>query len=237
LQWSMDPLDVVLATGRERSVEPSIGVRPASRVKGESSAEFWVFLVDDDHAVLESLTRLLRTTGYRIKAYSSSETFLAEHDISVAGCVVLDMAMPVLNGLDVQRVLKRQDFERPVIFLTGHANIHSTVLAMRAGATDVLVKPVNASTLLQAIKSAEEQDKISRRAERERRATLALLEKLSPREKEVLTHVVAGRQNKQIAGVLGISLKTTKVHRGNMMAKMRVGSVAELVRMTTRLSA
>ena len=143
--------------------------------------------------------------------------------------------MPVLNGLDVQRVLKRQDFERPVIFLTGHANIHSTVLAMRAGATDVLVKPVNPSTLLQAIKSAEEQDKISRRAERERQATLALLGKLSPREKEVLTHVVAGRQNKQIAGVLGISLKTTKVHRGNMMAKMRVGSVAELVRMTTRI--
>ena len=136
----MDPLDVVLATGRERSVEPSIGVRPASRVKGESSAEFWVFLVDDDHDVLESLTRLLRTTGYRIKAYSSSETFLAEHDISVPGCVVLDMAMPVLNGLDVQRVLKRQDFERPVIFLTGHANIHSTVLAMRAGATKVRIK-------------------------------------------------------------------------------------------------
>ena len=108
---------------------------------------------------------------------------------------------------------------------------------MRAGATDVLVKPVNPSTLLQAIKSAEEQDKISRRAERERQATLALLGKLSPREKEVLTHVVAGRQNKQIAGVLGISLKTTKVHRGNMMAKMRVGSVAELVRMTTRFSA
>src|SRR5262245_66343973 len=95
----MDPLDVVLATGREHSVEPSIGVRPASRVKRESSAEFRVFLVDDDHAVLESLTRLLRTTGYRIKAYSSSETFLAEHEISVTGCVVLDMVIHVLNGL------------------------------------------------------------------------------------------------------------------------------------------
>ena len=183
MQWSLDPLNVVLATERDGSVEPSLGAGSASRVKSESSTEFMVFLVDDDHAILESLTRLLRTPGYRIKAYSSSETFLAEHDTSVPGCVVLDMAMPVLNGLDVQRVLKRQDSERPVIFLTGHANIHSTVLAMRAGATDVLVKPVNASTLLHAIKSAEEQDRINRCAERERRATLALLEKLSPREK------------------------------------------------------
>ena len=154
----------------------------------------------------------------------------------MSGCVVLDMAMPVLNGLDVQHVLKRQDFERPVIFLTGQANIHSTVLAMRAGATDVLVKPVKASTLLQTIKSAEEQDKISRCAEKERRVTLALLEKLSPREREVLTHVIAGRQNKQIAGVLGISLKTAKVHRGHMMEKMGVGSVAELVQMTARIA-
>lgn len=210
-------------------------VRPASRVI-RASKEFVVFLVDNDHGVLESLTRLLCTTGYRVKAYSSPETFLAEHDDSVPGCVVLDMVMPVLNGIDVQRVLKRQNFARPIVFLTGHGDVQSTVLAMRAGATDVLVKPVKASELLRAIKSAEEQDKIGRRAENERRAIMALLKKLSPREKEVLTHVITGRQNKQIARVLGISLKTAKVHRGNMMAKMGVGSVAELVQMTIRLS-
>lgn len=221
---------------RSKKVTPLRVVKSAPRDRQASSAEFVVFLVDDDRGVLDSLTRLPRTTGYKIKAYSSSETFLAEHDATVPGCVVLDLAMPILSGLDVQRVLKRQDFERPVVFLTGHATINSTVLAMRAGAVDVLVKPIKASQLLQAIKLAEEQDKISRCAERERQATLALLEKLSPREKEVLTHVIAGRQNKQIAGVLGISLKTAKVHRGNMMAKMGVGSVAELVRMTAGVS-
>jgi FixJ family two-component response regulator len=210
-------------------------MKPLVRVNRTGGEQFIVFLVDDERAVLENLTGLLRTTGYRIKAYSSSETFLAEHDASVPGCVVLDMAMPVLNGLDVQRALKRQDFDRPVIFLTRYASVHSTVLAMRAGAVDVLVKPVKASHLLQAIKLAEEQDKVGRCAERERRATLSLLEKLSPREKEVLSHVILGRQNKQIAGMLGISLKTAKVHRGHMMAKMGVASVAELVRMTSSM--
>src|SRR5215475_2306339 len=163
-------------------------------VKGgrSSGSEFVVFLVDDDVALLDALTRLLQTTGYKIRAYSSSETFLAEHDASVPGCVVLDLTMPVLNGLDVQRALKRQEFERPIVFLTGHASICTTVLAMRAGATDVLLKPVNSSELLQAIKSAEEQDRKSRFAERERRAILVRFEKLSPREKEVLTHVIAG---------------------------------------------
>jgi FixJ family two-component response regulator len=211
-------------------------VREASKIKHSTNEEFTVFLIDDDRGVLESLTRLLRTTGYRVKAYSSSETFLAEHDAFAPGCVVLDMSMPILTGLDVQRALKRHGFERPIIFLTSHANVHSTVIAMRAGATDVLVKPVKASELLQAIRLAEEQDKINRCVERERRAILALLAKLSPREKEVLTHVIAGQQNKQIAGVLGISVKTAKVHRCHMMAKMGVGNVAELVQMTARIS-
>src|SRR5262249_7929721 len=156
-------------------------------------------------------------------AYSSSETFLAEHDASAPGCVVLDMVMPTVNGLDVQQALKLHEVERPIVFLTGTANVHSAVLAMKGGALDVLVKPVKASALLQAMKVAEEYDRTSRGVENERQKILALFKKLSPREKEVLIHVVAGKQSKQIARVLGISVKTAKVHRGNMMGKMAAG--------------
>jgi len=211
----------------------NVDCAPPIRLVG-ADKEFVVFLVDDDQAVLESLTRLLRTAGYRIKAYSSSETFLAEHDASAPGCVVLDMVMPTVNGLDVQRALKLHEIERPIVFLTGTANVHSAVLAMKGGALDVLVKPVKASALLGAIRVAEESDKTSRGVESERQRILALFEKISPREKEVLIHVVAGKQSKEIARTLGISLKTVKAHRGNMMRKMGARSVAELVRMTLR---
>jgi FixJ family two-component response regulator len=201
-----------------------------------ATAAFTIFLIDDDTCVLKALTRLLQAAGYRTKAYSSSETFLHEHDASISGCAVLDLSMPVLNGLDAQQALMRQGADRPIIFLTGQGSIEMSVLAMRAGAVDVLVKPVNRSELLQAIKCSEERDKINRHAAAERRVIHELHEKLTRREREVLRHVIAGTINKQIAIALGVGEKTIKVHRGRIMKKMRARSMAALVRMTEKIS-
>src|SRR5262245_16889654 len=143
------------------------------------TTEFTVFLVDDDPAVLKSLDRLLQATGYRTKAYSSSEAFLHEHDASMSGCVVLDLAMPGLNGLDVQEVLARQGVDQPIIFLTGLATIPESVLAMKAGAIDFLSKPIDQSELLRAIKSAEEREKTKHRIEAERKPVRDKLAKLT----------------------------------------------------------
>jgi len=202
----------------------------------DADKEFVVFLVDDDHAVLESLTGLLRTASYRTKAYSSSEKFLAEHDASVPGCVVLDFFIPELNGLNVQKALAHQEIERPIIFLTGHGTVRTTVLAMRAGAVDVLLKPVKRSELLDAIRRAQVRDEANRRAEAERRSIDALMQRLTPREKEVLTHVVTGECNRKIAETLGITVRTVKEHRGRVMEKMEAPNVAELVRMAAKAS-
>jgi FixJ family two-component response regulator len=128
-----------------------------------AASEFVVFLVDDDPSVLRALSRLLQSAGYKIKAYSSPQTFLAEHDPSVPGCIVLDLVMPDLTGLDVQQALARQGIDRPIIFLTGHATIRESVLAMKSGAIDFLSKPVDQSNLLRAVKLAEERDSARRR--------------------------------------------------------------------------
>ena len=130
---------------------------------------FTIFLVDNDLGVLKALSKILQTGGYRIRAYSSSARFLDEHDPSVSGCAVLDLSMPGLNGLNVQKALTRQEIDRPIIFLTGHVTIRATVLAMRAGAIDVLLKPFKRLELLQAIKRAEERDKMNRDAVAARR--------------------------------------------------------------------
>jgi len=201
-----------------------------------ATADFAVFLIDDDPRVLKALARFLRSAGYRVRGYSSSRKFLDEHDASAPGCAVLDLHIRGLSGLEVQQALINQVAYRPVIFLSGHGTIRATVQAMKAGAIDVLLKPVNRSELLQAIKRAEERDRIRRRNEAECRAVRALIQELTPREREVLTHVVSGLRNKQIAATLGTVEKTIKVHRGRVMGKMGVSSVAELVRMTEKIS-
>jgi FixJ family two-component response regulator len=193
---------------------------------------FTTFLVDDDPGVLKALSRIVRTAGYDSVSYSSSQDFLREHDPSIPGCAIFDLTMPDLDGLKLQQCLVESGDDRPVIFLTGRGDIPASVRAMKAGAVDFLVKPVNREQLLSAIAQAQARDIEARRQRCERMSIEEKLARLTPREREVLGHVVRGRLNKQIAADLGTVEKTIKVHRGRMMAKLQVRSVAELVRLT-----
>lgn len=211
-----------------------ISVRSNSQRKVEKKIEkkCVAFLVDDDRGVLNGLTRLLRADGYKVKAYSSAEKFLSDHDPSMPGFVVLDVSMPGLDGLSLQRSMRSNGFDRPIIFLTGHATVPACATAMKAGAIDFLVKPFKAAELFDAILRAEECD----HAEEEGRAIRSLLKKLSPREHEVLTHLIIGKPNREIGASLGIKEKTVKVHRGRVLEKMGVRSMVELVRMVDKIN-
>jgi FixJ family two-component response regulator len=196
---------------------------------------FTVFLVDDDAGVLKALGRLLRVKGYEVRPYSSPQAFLSDHDRAVPGCAVFDVAMPGLDGLALQQALTAEGSSHPIIFLTGQGDIPMSVHAMRAGAIDFLTKPVSEHSLLSAIARAEEQDDKSRHLRFELSAIEARIAALTRREREVLTHVVAGRLNKQIAGDLGTVEKTIKVHRGRMMEKLGVRTVVDLVRLAEKV--
>jgi len=193
--------------------------------------DFRVFLIDDDPGVLKGLTRLLTAAGHQVSAFLSSEAFLAELDPALPGCVVCDLAMPGLNGLQLQAALAERDIELPIIFVTGAGDIPTSVRAMKAGAVDFLTKPVNDADLLGAIGRAAEKDREASRLRGERASITARLARLTRREREVFARVIAGTLNKQIAADLGTVEKTVKVHRGRMMAKMGVRSVADLVRL------
>jgi FixJ family two-component response regulator len=199
-----------------------------------SKADFTVFLVDDDRAVLKALSRILEAKGYQVRAFSSARQFLSEHDASVPGCAIFDVSMPGLDGLELQAALAASGVERPIIFITGKGEIPDSVAAMKAGAIDFLTKPVKSRELLASIALASEKETKLR----ERQSELAFINdrigKLTPREKEVLIHVVAGMLNKQIAAHLGIVEKTVKLHRGRVMQKMGVRTVANLVRIAER---
>ena len=197
---------------------------------------FTVFLVDDDPGVLQGLTWLLETAGYSTKAYSSAKTFLDEHDGSIAGCVVLDLAMPELNGLKVQDALAQRRIMRPIIFLTGEATITESVQAMKAGAMDFLTKPIKKSELLRSIEAAKAKDDARRRVEFERDAVLQRMAKLTAREGEVLDYVTKGWLNKQIGAALGVHEKTIKLYRTRIYEKMGVRTVPDLMRMTALAS-
>ena len=197
--------------------------------------DFTVFIIDDDQGVLDALSRFLRTAGYETKAYSSPQAFLDEHDPSMPGCVVLDLSMPRVNGLAVQRELVTRGIERPIIFLSGRGTVPASVEAMKAGAVDFLPKPFKGDELLSAIKVAEERDRVRLQRAAERKAASKLIDKLTPREKEVMELVVQGHLNKNIAALIGTTEKTVKVHRGRVMQKMGVRSVAELVRLTSKV--
>jgi FixJ family two-component response regulator len=199
--------------------------------------KFTVYLVDDDPGVLKALSRLLRARGYEIKPYSSPQLFLEEHDVAVPGCAILDVSMPGLDGLELQRALTAAGgSHRPVVFVTGKGDIPTSVRAMKAGAIDFLTKPVKDKDLFEAVSSAEAVDAESRRLHSELESMQAKVRTLTPREREVLTHVVAGRLNKQIAGDLGTVEKTIKVHRSRMMEKLGIRMVADLVRMAEKLN-
>jgi len=195
---------------------------------------FTVFLVDDDAGVLKALTRLLQARRYEVQSFTSPQAFLANHDVSIPGCAVLDVAMPALDGLALQEALTAGGSQRPVIFLTGKGDIPISVRAMRAGAIDFLTKPVNDDDLLTAIARAKKEDDEIRSSNADIDSINARFARLTPREHEVMTHVIAGRLNKQIAGYLGTVEKTVKVHRSRVMRKLGVRSVAELVRMTEK---
>jgi FixJ family two-component response regulator len=190
---------------------------------------FAVFLVDDDPSVLMALSRMIRASGYESRGFLSPRDFLREHDPAVPGCVVLDLAMPDVDGLELQQRLTQAGVGRPIICLSGRADIPASVRAMKAGAIDFLVKPVRRDDLLSAIARAEERDAAARAAADKQKSVNSRLSRLTPRERQVLDHVVLGSLNKQIAATLGTVEKTIKVHRGRMMTKMEVRSVAELV--------
>jgi FixJ family two-component response regulator len=195
-----------------------------------SDGRYEVHLIDDDERILATLSRLLRTADYAVRCYCSAESYLEAHDPAEPGIAIVDLKLPGMDGFDVQRALARQSCERPVIFLTGKGEIPDSVRAMKAGAVDFLVKPVDAETLLAAVAQARIVD-AARRGDRLARTSFeARLARLTPRERQVLDGVVAGRLNKQIAGDLGTVEKTVKVHRGRMMRKMEARTLGELLR-------
>jgi FixJ family two-component response regulator len=195
---------------------------------------FTVFLVDDDAGVLKALSRLLRARGYDVQSFTSPQAFLTNHDPSKPGCAVFDVSMPELDGLELQQALTAGGSHRPVIFLTGTSDIPTSVRAMKAGAIDFLTKPVSGNDLLEAVTRSEKEDARIRLVKTEMELINAKIATLTPREREVMAHVITGRLNKQIAGDLGTVEKTIKVHRGRVMEKLGVRSVAELVRLAEK---
>ena len=199
-----------------------------------SAAPDTMFVIDDDIRVLKALERLLLASGYRVRGFRSARAFLEQHDPEVSGCVILDIGLADINGLDLQKMLADSGCDRPIVFLTGRGDIQMSVQAMRAGAVSFLTKPVRSGELFSAIRLALEMDCRSRETRRALAAINARIACLTSREAEVLRHVISGRLNKQIAAELGTAEKTVKVHRGRMMEKMGIRSVAELVRLCDR---
>lgn len=193
-----------------------------------------VFVVDDYAPVRRSISRLLRAAGFVVAAFASAEEFLAQYDPHTLGCVVLDLAMPALSGLELQQILAKAGSLMPIIFLTGEGDIPKCAEAMKRGASDFLTKPVNDEDLLAAIGAAIAKDRERRREQSELSEIRVRLSTLTPREREVLECVIAGKLNKQIAGDLGTVEQTIKVHRAHVMEKMKVQSLAELVRLVER---
>ena len=193
-----------------------------------------VFVIDDDASIRKSLSRLLRSAGHTTETFASAEAFLGREHFSGIGCLLLDVQMPGLNGMDLQEELNKADYHMPIVFITGHGDIPMSVEAMKKGAVDFLTKPFNDKELLQAVGKAIEKDACTRAEYDETLDIRKRIELLTPRELEVLRYVITGMLNKQIALKLDIAEKTVKVHRGRIMEKLCVDSVADLVRLAEK---
>ncbi|QJR10835.1 Response regulator protein TodT [Usitatibacter rugosus] len=196
-----------------------------------------VHVVEDDRSVRSALTRLLKIAGFEARGYSSAGEFLVSERDATPGCIVLDVGLPGLTGIELQAALQRERDPRPVIFLTGRGNIDMGVTAMKAGAVDFLTKPVDRERLLGAVETALQRGARAQARDDEERILRERLDRLTAREREVFDRVVQGKLNKQIAFELGTSVRTVKAHRAQVMRKMEVGSLAELVSASDRLFA
>jgi FixJ family two-component response regulator len=194
-----------------------------------------IAIVDDDPSVRRGLERLIRSMGWKAETFASAQEFLARAGVGVPSCVVLDLQLPGLSGLDLQKQMAEVGLETPIVFLTGHGNIPASVQAMKAGAIEFLTKPVDEQDLLRAIQEAIERDRRTRQQHADMRELRDRHESLTAREQEVMRQVVSGLLNKQIAAELKITEDTVKFHRGHIMRKMRADSLADLVRMAENL--
>jgi len=196
-----------------------------------------VYVVDDDASSRQSLEFLIRASGYNVLAFSSSKDFLASARPEIPACLVLDVRMPGLTGLELQGALAKRGSRIPIIFITGHGDIPMSVQAMKAGATEFLTKPFREDNMLGAITLAIDKDRVAHRERLEMAELRRRHARLTPREREVMASVVTGLLNKQVAAELGASVKTIKAHRAKVMQKMEAASLADLVRMSEKLVA
>lgn len=200
-------------------------------------AQSVVYLLDDEESIVVSLGRVLRTAGFAVRGFTSAVEFLAAHDPAVTGCLIADVRMPGMSGLELQRALQTRGIDRSIVFITGRGDIPTTVQAMKAGAVTFLSKPVQRAELIAAVREAISKDAETRAHHREQREISRRLASLTPRERQVLELVATGMLNKQIAAELGAAEKTIKVHRGRIMGKMQVRTATALVGLLSRVEA
>jgi FixJ family two-component response regulator len=204
-------------------------------MNGRPEPQPLVFVIDDDASLREALSSLFRSVGLQVKTFASASEFLSSKLPDGPTCLVLDVRLPGLSGLDFQAELAKAHIDIPIVFMTGHGDIPMTVRAMKAGAVEFLPKPFRDQDMLDAVQTGLERDRARRRSANDSSRLKASFDSLTPREQEIMGFVTAGLMNKQIAGEIGVSEITVKVHRGNVMRKMGAKSLAELVRMADAL--